>query len=68
MSIHPKTEYARDVISNELAKLEKLFLPHCRLTFIMRNPEEEDGDMVITNDKLADLRDVLDKMMTKESS
>lgn len=35
-----------------LKQLEKLFKPHCKLTLLMRNPQAEDGDMILTMDDL----------------
>jgi hypothetical protein len=31
---------------------EKLFEPHCRFTFLVRNPKSDDGDMLLTSDDL----------------
>lgn len=49
-----------------LQDLQKLFLPHCKLTLVMRNPESSDGDMVLSLDDLDAVIVVLEKMKTKE--
>ena len=49
----------RKEVERSLRRLSPLFKDHCRLTFIMRNPQAEKGEMIITNDSLDDVRDVL---------
>ena len=51
-----------------LAELSKLFKPHCKLTLIMRNPLEDDGDMIITSDDLAKVKEAVAHHQAKEAS
>lgn len=44
-----------------LRRLEKLFQPHCRLTLLMRNPESDDGDLLLTRDDLVEVEDAIRK-------
>lgn len=43
-------EYVQACVSEKLALLEELFLPRCRLSFVMRDPENDECSMLITND------------------
>lgn len=45
-----KLEDVYDEIAQALAELARLFKPHAKLTFVMRNPELEDGDMFVSDD------------------
>ena len=49
-------------IAKKLDEIKEYFEPHCKLTFIMRNPELEDNtdNMIITNDALEELIKVLE--------
>ena len=40
------------LIERHLMEIETLFKSHCKLTFLMRNPELEDGDLILTTDEL----------------
>lgn len=33
-----------------LDEIRKIFLPHCHVTLVMRNPKVSDGDLFIGND------------------
>ena len=58
---------ARARIELALAKLSLLFAEHCRVTFIMRNPQEKDGDLIIGNDQLEDVRDAVAHMIESDA-
>jgi hypothetical protein len=46
-----------------MERLESLFTPDCRLTFIMRSTTNADAYMVITADELEKVIDVLEREM-----
>jgi len=54
-------------ISNYLNKIEKLFAPYCKVTFLMRNPKEEDGDLLMTNDDLDKVIAAITQLQKQES-
>lgn len=37
-------------VADALARLSRLFQPQCKLSFVMRNPHVEDGDMFVSDD------------------
>lgn len=43
-----------DVI-NDLVEMERLFLPRCKLTLVMRDPENREAFIVLTSEETADL-------------
>lgn len=43
-------EDTRDEVAAALAELSRLFKPHAKLAFLVRNSEVEDGDMLLTDD------------------
>jgi hypothetical protein len=55
-------------VSNALARLEKLFAAHCKLTFIMRNPQVEDGDMILTQDDLEKVEAAIKRLKEREGN
>jgi len=58
-----RLDNAQFTITETLAELEGLFLPRCRLTFVMRDPGNDECSMLITNDPdLAAVRRVIEKL------
>lgn len=46
-----KLRLAQNAVADALAKLgDELFAPQCRLTFIMRDPGNDECSMLVTND------------------
>lgn len=41
---------ARSEVTLALSRLESLFKPQCKLTFLMRDPGNDECSMLITND------------------
>lgn len=58
-------EYVQFIVSNKLAELAELFQPGTKLTFISRNPDVSEGHMVITDDDLAEIEKVIQKVKSK---
>lgn len=55
-----KPEDVAAEVQSHLTELAELFHPHCRLTFIMRNPDVPDtGHMVVSNDDIDRVAGVL---------
>lgn len=57
MTIHE----AHEEVEAALNQLRPVFQPHCQLTFIMRRPGDDEGDMVISNDDLDELAKVIQR-------
>ena len=51
----PDLDTVHRIIASHLDELSDLFADHCKLTFIMRNPEVEDGNLICTDDDLVAL-------------
>ena len=45
-----------------LAEIEKLFAPHCKLTLVMRNPQSDDGDLILSRDDLVEVEAAVRKL------
>ena len=58
---------ARAEIEMALSELSVLFEDHCRVTFIMRNPQADDGNLIIGNDRLDDVRDAVADMIESQA-
>lgn len=50
-----------------LQDLEPLFQPHCRLTLLMRNPQVQDGDLLLSKDDLREVERAIARLRAKES-
>ena len=62
-----KLQYAQQHCWDVLEDLlEPLFAPQCKLTLIMHNPDEEDGNLIITSDDLEEVADVVLQAIRKE--
>jgi hypothetical protein len=54
-------EQVHDEINRALNDLRQLFKPECQLTFIMRIPGNDEGDMLISNDDLGKLEKLVQR-------
>jgi len=61
-----KLRLAHEACDAALQELEKLFKPHCKLTLLMRNPESDDGDMLLTRDEFDDIIAAIQRLRDKE--
>jgi hypothetical protein len=48
-------QLARWEVEKKLQELGDVFAEHVKLTFLMRNPEEPDGSMIITSDTFPEI-------------
>ena len=55
-------------ISDALNQLGPLFLPECRLTFIMRLPGDEEADVLVTIDDLDELQKLIERRKSPDSN
>ncbi len=53
-------------VERSLQKLSDFFAPHCQLTFLMRNPKEQDGDLIVTTDSLEAVSEAVEKLKRRE--
>lgn len=53
-------------VATALAHLARLFAPHCKLSFVMRSPKIEDGDMLVTDDDPALVIAAIQKLSERE--
>lgn len=64
-----RVEATREAVASALADLEDFFLPRCRLTFLMRDPENDECTMLITNDPdLPAVRRVIEGLEGRETT
>ena len=63
-----KLEAARERIAGYLLKIEDVFLEPVKVTLVVRNPAYPDGsrDLLLTSDKLPEMRRALDMLEQKE--
>ena len=54
---------ARQKVEQHLLEIEELFKPQCFLTFVMRNPDNEDSFLVITKDSLQEVVETVQTAM-----
>jgi hypothetical protein len=55
-------QLARWEVEKKLQELGDVFAEHVKLTFLMRNPEEPDGSMIITSDTLPEIIKAVQKL------
>lgn len=60
-------EVVHNRITEALVKLESYFEPGCRLTFIMRDPKNDEADIVETFDDLDELKKVIERTQERAS-
>lgn len=59
-------EEAHETVAEALNALRPIFIAKAELTFIMRIPGNSEGDMIITNDDLSELRELVERSMQRE--
>ena len=59
-------EEAQAECESLLWQMEKCFKPHCKLTLLMRNPESQDGDLLMTRDDLGGVIDSIERFQKRE--
>lgn len=57
-------EALRDHIAVRLLAMESMFDERCKLTFVMRAPHLDDGDLVVTSDSIPDVVTALQRLQT----
>ncbi len=57
---------AHETVSEALNNLRPVFTDKAELTFIMRVPGNDEGDMIITNDNLSELRKLIKRSVRRE--
>ena len=65
MSTSPEVQTAGQEVIQHLSEMESLFASHCKLTFVMRNPRVDDGNMVITSDDMQKVADAVQAEVDK---
>jgi hypothetical protein len=58
---------AQIVCDSHLQEMEKCFRSHVKLTFIARNPESDDGDLILTRDDLELVEIAIRKLRDRET-
>lgn len=46
--------------------LEILFQPHCNLTLLVRDPELDDADLIVTKDDLGEVINAIEQLQKRE--
>lgn len=57
---------ARSQITAHLLQIERLFVARPRITIVIRPTEDEETDIVITNDSFAEVHDALRRASERE--
>jgi hypothetical protein len=64
-----KVAHAFNEVAATLGELESLFAPHCKLTFLMRDPSNDECSMLVTNDDdMPAVRRVMELLEKKEAT
>jgi hypothetical protein len=63
---HQEKQRLRDRIADRLADMESMFDPRCKLTFVMRAPHLQDGDVIVTGDDIPSVIKAIERLGTYE--
>lgn len=53
-------------IANHASKIRHLFKPGAKVSIVVRNPSLPDGDVLVSDDQIDDVKRALDRLATKE--
>ncbi len=62
----PRLELFHRDAEHALSGLKRHWQPHVQLTLLVRNPQSNDGDTIITNDDLQAVEDAVRRFKEKE--
>ena len=63
-----KLQLARAEIERALESQEPLFVPGVKLTFIMRDPENDEADLIVTADTLDGIGAAVERQQAREAA
>lgn len=54
-------------VERHLLEIEKLFKPHCKITLLVRNPKERDGNLLLSVDDLDEVTKAIEALKSKKA-
>lgn len=61
MTVSPKVRGVAGQVEEYLTEIEALFKPHCRITFLMRDPQNPECEMLLTRDDLDEVAKAIER-------
>ena len=66
MTESPSLQIARAEIERALGSLEALFVPCVKLTFIMRDPRNDEAYLIVTSDTIDEIAATVERQKARE--
>lgn len=59
--ISPQLEHVREICEQKLSEIARCFTADCKITLIVRKPDNDEADFVLTNDQFSEAIKVLER-------